>query len=222
MPVAPVTKADSVQEREITEAARDIIVEGGLEALSMRAVAERVGTSATALYHYFDGKQALIERVGQSAFARFGEYMETAMRAHPEGSMERVRALGQAYMSFALENQAHFRVIFSIQMPDPRKLEDLPGGGGYHLLRQAVVEAMEAGTMRRGDPDLAALFLWSTVHGLVTLVLACRLTGCEACGGEVPSPQALFDGFGPFLREGILASRDRNEPEPEIDSNHLR
>ncbi len=76
------------------------------------------------------------------------------------------------------------------------------GGVFGVLLRQAVVEAIEAGTMRRAAPDLMSLFLWSTVHGLVTLVLACRLKPVDECG-EAPIPQGLFECFAPFVRAGI-------------------
>ena len=84
---------------------------------------------------------------------------------------------------------------------------DLPGGGGYPLLRQCVVEAMDAGVMRRADPDLVSHFLWATVHGVVTLGLACRLAGCEGCRceeGDV-SPMDLFHAFGPLIRHGLEA-----------------
>lgn len=194
-------------EERILDAARELIAAGGVDAVSMRAVADRVGVSATALYHYFDGKQAIVDQVVRRAFSRFGSYMEAAMRPHPRGSLERVRALGEAYIRFALENQEYFRLIFSIQIPDPRDLEDLPGGGGYPLLRQSVVDAIGAGTMRPADPDLVALYLWSLAHGLVTLVLACRVHGCEEPGAL--SPIDLFQGFGPFVREGLLADAAR-------------
>ncbi len=212
-------------EGAIIDAARDLIVEGGLGALSMRAVGERVGVSATAIYHYFQGKQELVDRVVRCAFAQFGHDLEEAMLRHPKGSIERVVALGRAYIQFALENRASFRVIFSIQLPDPRELEDLPGGGGYPLVRQSVVDAIEAGTMRAGDPDLVTLYLWSTVHGLVTLVLACRLKGC-ACEGEESedkmSPVDLFAAFEPYVREGILASGREPLENSEIESGAQR
>ncbi|HEX9727700.1 MAG TPA: TetR/AcrR family transcriptional regulator [Gemmatimonadales bacterium] len=206
-----VAGGENVLSEEIVGVARDLIAEKGLAALSMRAIAERVGVSAPALYHYFDGKDALVARVVQTAFARFGEYMEHAMRSHPPGSFERVRALGEAYMTFALENLASFRVIFSIQVPHPRDLEDLPGGGGYPLLRRTVIEAMESGAMRPGDPDLASLYLWSMVHGLVTLVLACRVEGCQEGGSGTPSPQDLLRRFQPFLMNGLMVPTDSNE-----------
>jgi AcrR family transcriptional regulator len=191
-------------EPAIVQAARDLLAEGGMAALSMRGVAERVGVSATALYHYFANKQDLVDRVVRWGFERFGTYLETAARRFPKGSIERVHALGEAYLKFALENEEYFRVIFSIQVRDPRAVEDLPGGGGYPLLRQSVVDAMEAGYLRAADPDLVSHFLWATVHGVVTLVLACRLQGCEACmGAEGTSPLELFRAFEPFVRDGL-------------------
>jgi AcrR family transcriptional regulator len=196
-------------EAAILEAARDLLAERGLAALSMRSVADRVGVSATALYHYFENKQDLVDHVVRSAFERFGTYLDEAIGRYPKGSFDRVRAIGEAYISFALENVAHFRVMFSIQLRDHlHTIEDLPGGGGYPRLRQCVIEAMEAGVMRRADPDLVSHFLWAAVHGVVTLALACRLAGCEGCKGDAGevSPMDLFHAFGPLIRHGLELS----------------
>ena len=59
----------------ILEAARDLLAEGGIDALSMRAVAARVGVSATAIYNYFENKQALVESVISIGFERFDNYL---------------------------------------------------------------------------------------------------------------------------------------------------
>src|SRR5512134_1722804 len=114
-------------ETAIVDAARDLMLSGGKDAVSMRAVADRVGLSATALYHYFENKHDLVDRVVRSAFERFGTQLEEAVRSQPAGSLERVAALGQAYITFAMENEAYFRVIFSIDPRNPRSFEDLPG-----------------------------------------------------------------------------------------------
>lgn len=191
-------------ETAILEAARDLIAQGGVEALSMRHVAYRVGISATAIYHYFEGKQDLVDRVVRLGFERFGEYLERAMKSFPKGSLERVRALGEAYMRFALENQEYFRVMFSIQSKDRRPVDELPEGGGYYIVRQAVVDAMDGGTMRRADPDLMAHYLWCSVHGLVTLLLSGAADRCE-CEGKRLSPSEIYRAFDPFVLEGIKA-----------------
>jgi hypothetical protein len=153
--------------------------------------------------------------VVQSAFERFGAQLEDAARSHPVGSMERIAALGEAYIRFAIENEAYFRVIFSIDLKDPRAVEDLPGGGGYPVLRQCVVDAMASGAMRPVDPDLAAHYLWMLVHGIVTLVLSCRLGGCEGVredGAGTMTPLDLFHGFAPFIRHGLEHVNDSHNP----------
>jgi AcrR family transcriptional regulator len=195
-------------EGAILEAARDLLAEKGLQGLSMRTVAERVGVSATAIYHYFENKQELVERVVRRGFQRFGEYIEQAMRAHPRGSLERVRAVGEAYLQFALENHAYFRVLFNLQRPDAHMIEDLPEGGGYGLLRQAVVDAMESGAMRSVDPDLMVMFLWSLTHGLLMISLACQIEHCPEFESDTiaRTPLELFHAFGPLVREGVLGA----------------
>ncbi len=103
----------------IVEAARNIVAEGGYPALSMRSVADRVGLTATAIYHYFDSKDELVTRMVQSGYHRFGEYLSQAADRHPVGSLERLLALGDAFVHFALETQEYFRVLYNIQTPEP-------------------------------------------------------------------------------------------------------
>ena len=138
-------------EASIVEAARDLLAEGGPARLSMRQVADRVGVSAAALYRYFENKEALVRQVIGQAFLRFGEYLERAAGTQPRGSLERVQALGEAYLEFATENEAYFRVLFSIQRDDPRALEDIPEGGGFDLLREAVEDAIPGPAFKTGD-----------------------------------------------------------------------
>ena len=202
--IADVQGTPEVRERIVT-AARDLFAERGLDGVSMRGVAERVGVTATALYHYFDNKEALISEVVESGFREFGRYLERAAREHPSGSLERVRALGEAYVRFALDHHAYFRVLFSMQRPAPKGIEELPEGGGYELFRQAVADAIAAGAIRRADPDLVVMYLWSVVHGLVTIALTCRFDESSDCEGpNLPAdPVELLHAFGPFIGAGI-------------------
>jgi len=190
-------------ETAILEAARDLLAEGGLEALSMRGVAARVGVSATAIYNYFENKQALVRRVLGQGFERFTGYLRGAIADLPAGSAERVKALGDAYIRFALENREYFRVIFASHAETPQEIEELPEGGGYELLRQVVVDAMAAGTLREADPDLVVLYLWTHVHGLVTLLLTCEPDArCEHTGRRLSAPE-LFARFSEFVFGGL-------------------
>jgi len=218
-------------ETAIMEAARDILATRGVEGLSMRYVAEQVGVSATAIYHYFDGKQDLVNRVVLSAFERFGAYLRQAMWEHPHGSVQRIIALGEAYIRFALENQAYFRVMFNIRPEDRAGLQELPDAGGYHLLRTAVEDAMKAGTIRdeveagsgnagsettlRLHPDLVSMYLWSTAHGLVTLSLSGAADSCRVAG--MSSVLELYKSFLPLVARGVERCRNDGDVKQESE-----
>lgn len=194
-------------EAAILESARDLLADRGMVGLSMRTLAERVGITAAAIYHYFDNKDQLIEQVVQQGFQRFGAYLQSAAGRYPRGSLERVRAIGEAYLAFALENQAYFRVLFSLQRDQGHTLDDLPEGGGYGMLRRAVVDAMEAGTMRKTDPDLMVMYLWSLAHGLLTISMTCRIDQCPEFRSDTDgfAPVDVFRAIGPLVWEGIAA-----------------
>jgi AcrR family transcriptional regulator len=214
-------------EAAILEAARDLLADGGVAGLSMRHIADRVGVTATAIYHYFDGKQDIVNRVVLRAFERFGSYLKDAMASHPVGSVERLHALGEAYIRFAFENDAYFRVIFSIQPKSRAELDEIPEGGGYHLLRKTVSEAIKAGTIKGAlDPgadgadigtleheytDVVSMYLWSLGHGLVTLTLCGASDWCD-CEGK-PNAVQLLKAFAPFVNYGI------REPVRETSKN---
>lgn len=196
-------------ERAIYEAARDILAEGGLAALSMRALASRIGTTPTAIYHYFENKEELVEQVVVRGFQEFEASLWRAIEDLPVGSIDRLAAIGESYMRFATENPQYFKITFGIQVGCPRDLEDVPGQGGYGVLRKCVVDAMEAGTIRRGDPDTVVLYLWSVVHGLVTIFMACQCdsmlqeSDIEIPAGEHPSGH-LFQLFRAYIENGLL------------------
>jgi hypothetical protein len=62
--------------------------------------------------------------------------------------------------------------------------------------------------MRETDPDVMSHYLWTHVHGIVTLALSCRLSECSECRGEdAPVALELFHAFGPLLRDGIVGPR---------------
>lgn len=196
-------------ERAIYEATRDILAEGGLAALSMRALAGRVGTTPTAIYHYVHSKEDLVERVVQRGFQEFEAGLWAAIEPHPVGSLDRLAALGEAYIRFAVENEQYFKITFGIQAGCPRQLDDVPGRGGYGVLRQCVVDAMDAGTIREGDPDVVVMYLWAVVHGLVTIFMACECesmleeTDVSVPEGEEPTLH-LFRQFRAYVEEGLL------------------
>src|SRR5690606_18647214 len=90
----------------IVEAARDIVSEEGLDALSMRALGERIEYSAATIYLHFRDKEALLHEVVEEGFRRLSAAVnaQTAALGPDADAAERHRALGRGYARFALEN----------------------------------------------------------------------------------------------------------------------
>lgn len=177
----------------IVEAARDIVSEDGLDALSMRALAERIEYSPATIYLYFRDKEELLREVVAEGFRRLGEASALQLAAvGPQASAaERHRALGRAYARFALENTAYFRVMF--ELPTTARA-DCPGcqpgpdapDHSWCALTDAVRGSIEAGTLRVRDAERGALVSWGLIHGLTSLYLSGHLAR------SIPDPEAFL------------------------------
>ena len=156
----------------ILASARALYLEGGVEAVTMRSVAERVGVTATALYRHFDGKEDLIGEVITGAFETFGSYLYRSLDGRTP--MERFTQSGEAYLDFALEQREIYRTIFMTPIPkrkgadEPAKRRQDPHST-FQFLMDRIRECMEAGDLRRDDPEAVALSVWAHNHGLVSL-----------------------------------------------------
>src|SRR5262245_34546302 len=111
----------------ILDAAFAIYTSEGLSRLSMRAVARRVGLTATALYRHYKGKDALIEAVAERGFEIFGRTLRrTPLAADPRS---RVFAILDRYRTFALRRPDLFRLMFSTPR---RRLRRYPADFAAH------------------------------------------------------------------------------------------
>lgn len=200
--LAPRTRSLETLNR-IVAATRKLLSERDFESLSMRAVATEAGITPGAIYRHFTDKAHLVNHVCHATLEDFELELERAIAPHPPGSFDRVVAQGTAYIRLALERPEHFKILFTPVRPRPTRLRDLPGEGGFRLLRRCVEEAMQAGEIRQGDPDLAAFFLWSRVHGIVTLMMACDFRESLALPEAEITPQRLFDLSRSLLWEGF-------------------
>ncbi|HET7275647.1 MAG TPA: TetR/AcrR family transcriptional regulator [Longimicrobiaceae bacterium] len=167
----------------IVEAARDIVSAEGLEALSMRALAERIEYSPATLYLYFKDKDELIQEVVREGFRRMGECMcaESSELGSGADATQQHRASGRGYARFALENTAYFRVMFELptvaQMDCPTHDEEeaQTGQESWTPVVEVVQRAMDAGLYALPDAHRGAVISWGLVHGLVSLYLSGHL-----------------------------------------------
>jgi AcrR family transcriptional regulator len=161
----------------ILEAARELFVTEGYEATSMRRIGQKVGYTAMALYRHFPGKFELMQALCVEDFATLRRAMDgTSEVADP---IERIRAMGRAYVSFGLSFPMQYRLIFmtphihDVPPPPAAGLGD-PGRDTYALLLSTVEAARAAGRFRdeHADAELLTQVLWGALHGVVAQQIA--------------------------------------------------
>lgn len=159
----------------ILDAARELFVERGVEATTMRAIAERLECTAPAIYHHFADKQSLLrELVTQDIGALGASFQQLREVADPVG---RLIKLGMAYVRFGLEHPQHYRLLFMTpgakrNAPgDTTHVERNPESDAYGILHATVSEIIRRGTFHGdfGDADRVSQIYWAAVHGLVSL-----------------------------------------------------
>jgi AcrR family transcriptional regulator len=149
----------------------DLLVESGVEALSLREVSRRAGVSHAAAYNHFRDKAALLRAFVAAAFTAFAADLRTARDAASD-PLDSLVEIGVAYVLFAYRHPAQFRLMFRPELVGP--IADDPGEeairGSYAVLVEAIARARAAGAIA-GDPDALVLAAWSTVHGLSAIIV---------------------------------------------------
>ena len=159
---------------KILDAAREMFATHGIEATTMRAIADRAEYTAAAIYHHFKDKDALIIEMVHGDFRALGQqFVRFAMVKDP---VERLRLIGLAYVEFAIEKPHHYAVMFMTRTPysEPDFDRGNPEQDAYALLLHTVTDGIEQGRFRPelNDAEQLAQMMWASVHGLVSLQIA--------------------------------------------------
>lgn len=174
MTVTKIVSRDDVR-TSILQASIALMNEGGLGALSMREVARRAGVSHQAPYHYFTDREAILAELAGDGFDRLYDYMVSAIGLVKNNRADKNRAMGEAYIRFALNNPEVFRLMFRVEMCDLSRHPEAKLKADKCF--QLVADTLGAGsTDDKTSPDLAPVIAaWSTAHGLATLMLEGKL-----------------------------------------------
>jgi AcrR family transcriptional regulator len=167
-------RADTRQ--KILDAAREMFVQHGYEATTMRAIAEQIEYTPTAIYHHFRNKEALLAALCNADFLALAGAFQRIGRI--EDPVERLRRVGSAYVDFALEHPMQYQLMFMTQHPLVAEKDPMgdPRENAYAFLRQTCVDAIATGRLRPDfqDPDELAQIAWASLHGLMALHIVKR------------------------------------------------
>jgi AcrR family transcriptional regulator len=158
--------------RTLIDAALRIVEKAGPGALSLRELARRAGVSHAAPYRHFASREALLGALAIEGFRGLGAEMQ-AGAGDERDPLRRFRALGLAYVRYAVAHPGHFKVMFSSDLHDAGETPELRAAGEPTLqaLIECLAEAQAAGLVRAGDPTALAVPAWSMVHGVSMLLV---------------------------------------------------
>jgi AcrR family transcriptional regulator len=181
----------------ILEAARAVMREQGVAALSLREVARRVQMQAPSLYAYFPSKMALYDALFLMAVRLRAEYRDRD-DARRHGFWDRLEGRFESYMRFAQEHPDLYQLAFERPVPgfvpSAESLAEAfraPAG-----LEQMLTDAVAAGEVTLDMPEAQARdLLIGMIHGLTAHHMANEpelSIGSGRFGSLIPAAIALF------------------------------
>lgn len=178
--------------RALIAAAVELVEQEGLEAVSVREVARRVGVSPGAPFRHFKSRTALLTAVAEEAQERLLTAVAEARRHEQvDDPLEAFRAIGEGFLRWAFENPGHFHVISTRAVID----FDSPGIRDRNdrlraTMRQLMEAAAQQGRLRSADIDRYVLGLRALAYGLARM----HIDGQFASWGQNPN-QALDESL---------------------------
>ena len=198
--------------------ALEMLDKEGLEAITLRELATRLGTSRSAIYRHFSGKDALMRAVILEGFQKLDEAIAPYFEESDRTLLERFHDMGVSYTAFATAHPNLYRLLFGPEMsqareavcqderPDLHKLLNNSADesiiqadpdDAFHRLVKIIVEAQEQGLFKAGDPIMLATTIWSLLHGLSMLAIDGHLS-------IVGNVEAIYEANYNMLLEGLL------------------
>jgi AcrR family transcriptional regulator len=172
-------------------AALELLEEGGTAELSLRAVARRAGVAPSAPYRHYAGRDALMSEVAAVGYRELAEHLAAA---HPSPSAPGdLAAVAVAYVQFALQRPALFRVMFG-EPCDPDSIDRAAATEAISAYVAAIVRQAFPGV----DPAALSTAVWALVHGLALLHLDGKL--------DATSPAAVSDRVRAAIHAVLAAS----------------
>lgn len=199
---------------EIKKLAMAQIADGGVEGLSLNAIAKEMAMSGAAIYRYFSSRDQLLAALAVDGYTDLADTLEAVAHRRHASPLARWHAIAAAYRNWALNQPHRYRLVFSTQVGSgelaPEQVIPAASRSMLVLLDSIAdafastknVSAQPSRTLgrqlrdwqkRTGMPELpdatllAGLNAWTRLHGVISLEL----------DGHLPStgvdPQLLYD-----------------------------
>jgi AcrR family transcriptional regulator len=159
---ASVAEHRTMQRNALLEAARALLTEGGTEALTFPALAERTGLARSSVYEYFRSRAAVVEELCAVDFPVWAAEVEAAMEAAGT-SEEKIEAYVRRQLALVRDRQHRVVVAISAGELDGEAREKIRAAHGG--LIAMIVEVL--GALGHEEPRLTAMLLQGIVDAAV-------------------------------------------------------
>lgn len=186
----------------LVQAAMRELEQGHLADLSLRALGRRLGVSPRAPYRHFATKESLLAAVAVEGLRRWEAFVTPRVAAAGSSPITKLRAISEAYVLFAVEHPAAFRVMYAPYATVEEGAPELvrARSEGHRAALEVIRAGQQARLLRGGDPMQLALALWTSMHGLAVLLTEGQL-GRYDRPIDAAKLSALVSGL---LLEGLL------------------
>jgi AcrR family transcriptional regulator len=152
--------------------AQKIVARDGYAALSMRRLADAVDLTPGALYRYFVNKDEVMLALWADGLGELNDRLVRIANS-PGSHVNAIKAVFTAYAAFAFEDEVRFRTMFMQHYGAAGRDFHANGFGQptYQAIAKRIADAVEEGTFRRVDIDVACQTMWGAIHGIVALML---------------------------------------------------
>jgi AcrR family transcriptional regulator len=162
----------------VDEAVRSVVA-SGVESVTLREVARRVGVNHRAVYRHFEDKRALLVAVALEGNRDLLADLRAALAALPARARaaERLTAIAEAYARFAMARPGHYRVMFGPRLNHDGKYPALEAvlEEAWRELESLLAAGVATGELPPQDLLRSSLSIWAALHGVATLLLERRL-----------------------------------------------
>jgi AcrR family transcriptional regulator len=144
----------------------------GLDGLSLRELARQIGVSHAAPRRHFADRQALLDALAESGFARLGAELRGAAERAGEDYEARLRATNLAYVRFAVNDAALLELMFAGKHREQAGALHEAADRAFLVILQLIEEGQAGDVLEPGDPERIGLLLFATMQGIAALVTA--------------------------------------------------
>jgi AcrR family transcriptional regulator len=214
-----------VMEQTVLDEATEMLRVGGPDALTIAALAERLGVSVGGLYRYYPSKGAILVGLERRAILSFQdvqrsllEELEPKLRRRPPKvvALARVLAAASAYPEHARRHPVQHRLMTQLlsvpeQLLDEREVLDVEAEARPVLARSAALleEAAAVGALVEGDAVLRTFVLWAALQGADLFHKRDRILppALHAAALSSAAVETLLLGWGATLADLTAARR---------------